>query len=329
MMERRQSRERVHRRPLFSPDDATYGLALLFLSLVRLVPASQLVRVIDMVSPVLARLLQTSHLHAARKICENMAALLPAQCLPDITPVYARRLLSTIVWNALVIHSLPALPRSQIADLVKLEGAAGLRERLDSGRPVLIWGYHFGVDPFIVANVLYAHGYPLHAVTHVHQVPPTASFLQRRYFLRLHAADNALSVIDPRQGVQRKMLDILKRNECLYVTPDYMLPQNQKHVWSAFEVPVDLLGRRAFLQAGSLRLAKRLDAQVMTVFTVQGAGALRHLRIEPCQALTSGLTPDDLQRDLQMGMRRLEAQVLTHPYWWLDLKRNDLLQRLT
>jgi hypothetical protein len=35
-----------------------------------------------------------------------------------------------------------------------------------------------------------------------------------------------------------------------------------------------------------------------------------------------------LQQDLQLCMQRLEAQIMPHPYWWWDVKRDDLVERL-
>jgi lauroyl/myristoyl acyltransferase len=232
------------------------------------------------------------------------------------------------IWNPLIVNSLPVLSRSQIVDLVPIDGISCLDDYLDSGHPVLIWGYHFGIAPLIVAGLLHARGYPVHAIAHVRQTPAKASILQFLYFLQMQPLGDRLSMIDPGEGVQRKTLDVLKNKECLYVTPDYMIPDDERHPRSAFEIPIDFLGRKAYLHTGGLRLAKRLKAKVVTVLPTQAYEDDRRLIVEPFELPTSGLTPAELQQDLQMCMRRLEVQVLAHPYWWLDLRRNDLVQRL-
>ena len=226
------------------------------------------------------------------------------------------------------MKALPALTRQQTVDLVAMEGISCLDDHLASGHPVLVWGYHFGIETLIVAALLHARGYPVHAITLMRQMPARGSILQFRYYLQLQPVADQLSMIDPREGVQRKMLDVLRNKECLYVTPDYMIPEDERHPKSAFEVPIDFLGRKTYLQTGGLRLAKRLGARVVTVLSTQADGHDRRLIVEPFELPTSGLTPAELQQDLQMCMRRLEARVLAHPYWWLDLKRNDLVQRL-
>ena len=115
------------------------------------------------------------------------------------------------------------------------------------------------------------------------------------------------------------------------VSEEYMIPQDEIQPRSTFVVPIDFLGQRTWLQTGGLRLAKRLNAQVVTVFSTQDDGNenKRRLIVEPFELPTSGLKPPELQHDLQMCMRRFEVQVLAHPYLWWDLKRDDLVERLT
>jgi lauroyl/myristoyl acyltransferase len=320
--------EQTDRLPLVSPGDVTYVLAALFLSGMQMLPASQRVRVVTRVSPLLGWLLHTLNVHSTEKTRQNMNVLLGADRSPDAVEVDLRRLLSLIVWNALMINSLPVLSREQIAHLVPIDGISCLDDCLDDGRPVLIWSCHFGVHPLIIAAMLHALDYPIHAVTHVRHMPVAASAFQRRYLQRLARIGDQFPVIDPREGVQRAMLDVLRNGECLYITPDYMVTTNETQSQSAFLAPIDFLNRRAFLQTGGLRLAKRLKAHVVTVFSNQLDGDERRLVVEPFELPTSGLTPDELRRDMQACMQCLEAHVLVHPYLWWDLKRTDLLERL-
>ena len=318
----------THRQRPVSAGDVTYVLGSLLLSVMRAIPASGRIRVINKASPFLSGLLYAANLHPTRTIRENMNAVLGSDHAPDVAGADIRRLLSLIVWNSLIMKALPALTRQQTVDLVAIEGISCLDDHLAGGHPVLVWGYHFGIETLIVAALLHARGYPVHAITHVRQMPTRGSALQSRYYLQVQSIADQLSVIDPQQGVQRKILDVLRSKECLYLTPDYMIPEGKRHPKSAFEVPIDFLGRRAYLQTGGLRLAKRLGARVVTVLSTQADGYNRRLVVEPFELPTSSLTPAELQQDLQMCMERLEVQVQAHPYWWLDLKRNDLVQRL-
>ena len=321
----------THRLRLVSPGDVTYVLASLFLSGMQLLPASQRVRVVNKVSALLGRLLHAANVHSTITIRNNLNTVLDSDRSPDVVEADLRRLLSLAVWNALMINSLPVLSREQIVDLVPIDGISCLDDYLDDGRPVLIWSYHFGVHPLIVAAILHARGYPIHAIAHVRQMPVAASVFQRCYLQRLERIGNQFPVINPREGVQREMLDVLRNKECLYVTPDYMIPADEIQPKSAFVVPIDFLGRRTWLQTGGLRLAKRLKAQVVTMLSTpgDGNGDERRLLVEPFELPTPGLKPVELQRDLQMCMRRLELHVLAHPYLWWDLKRDDLAERLT
>lgn len=319
----------THRLRLVSPGDVTYVFASLFLSGMQLLPASQRVRVVNKVSALLGRLLHAANVHSTVTIRKNLNTVLGSNRSPDVVEVDLRRLLSLTVWNALMINSLPVLPREQIADLVSIDGISCLDDYLDDGRPVLIWSYHFGIHPLIVAAILHARGYPIHVITHARHMPVASSVFQRHYLQRLERIGDQFSVIDPREGVQRKMLDVLRNKECLYVTPDYMIPENERQPKSAFVVPIDFLGRRAWLHTGGLRLPKRLEAKVVTVLSTQDDGDMQRLIVEPFELPTSGLTPIELQRDLQICMSRLEVHILAHPYLWWDLKRDDLAERLT
>jgi lauroyl/myristoyl acyltransferase len=319
----------THRSRLVSPGDFTYVFASLLLSGMQLLPASQRVRVVNKVSAFLGWLLHVLNVHSAKTIRDNLNRVLGPDRSPHRTEADLRRLLSLTAWNALMINSLPVFPREQIANLVPTDGIACLDDRLNGGHPVLIWSFHFGVHPLVVAAILHARGYPIHAVTHVRHMPADASAFRRLYLQRLRRIGDQFPVIDPREGMKRSMLDVLRNKECLYVTPDYMIPANEIQPESAFVVPIDFLGRRAWLQTGGLRLPKRLKAQVVTVLSTQDNGDARRLIVEPFELPTSGLTPADLQRDLEMCMRRLEAHVLAHPYLWWDLKRDDLVERLT
>jgi lauroyl/myristoyl acyltransferase len=304
----------------------------LLFSTLKALPAPQRIQIIERVSPLLAIVLYTTNVQQTQKIRENLNSVLGTSRLPAMAPADVRRLLSLIMRNTLISNSLPTFSQSQIVDLARIDGLSYLDDYLASGHPVLIWSYHYGISPLIVATLLRARGYPIHLVGNIYRVPATASSLRSGYYLQQQRAGAQLaaqlSMVDPLDGVQREILDVLKNKECLYVTPDRMIPEHRIHPNLAYEVPVDLLSLEAHLQSGSLRLAKRLGAQVVTVLTTQADGHERRIILEPFDLPTSGLTPAELQQDLQMCLKRLEAQIMAHPYWWLDLRRNDLDKRL-
>ena len=320
--------EQTHRRRRISVGDVTYVLGSLFMSIMRAFPAPQRIRAINKASPFLGRLLHAANIPPTRTIRENLHTMFDSNRSPDEIETHIRRLLSMLVWNSLMINNLPAFTREQIIDLVPMDGISCLDDYLAGGHPVLIWGYHFGISPLIIAGLLHMRGYPIHAIAHVRQTPATASMLQFFYFLQMQSISDQLSVIDPGKSVQRDALDVFKNKECLYVTPDYMIPERERRPRSAFEVPIDFLGRKAYLQTGGLRLAKRFGVKVVTVLSTQADGENRRLLVEPFELPTSGFKPPELQQDLQMCVERLQAQVIAHPYWWLDLRRNDLTRRL-
>lgn len=325
----RQLDDQSSRRRLISAGDITYVLASLFLGGMQLIPASQRIQIINKASSFLARLLYAANVHAAQTMRQNLKAVFGRSYRPDMVERDVRQLLAITIWNSLVMHTLPVLPRQQIKSLVPVDGLSHLDDYRAGDHSTLIWGFHFGVHPLIVAAILHAHGYPIHAVTHVRHMPSTASVFRRRYLGRLKEIGDLFPVINPREGPDRSRLDVIRNKECLYVTPDYMIPERESQPRSVFDVSIKFLNRTAYLQAGGLRLAKRLGARVITVLSTHDDKNQRRLIVEPFDLPTPGLTPLDLQHDLQMCMRRLEVQVLAHPHLWWDLKRDDLLQRLT
>jgi lauroyl/myristoyl acyltransferase len=287
------------------------------------------VRLVGQLSTLLGGIIYATDAHSARIVRKNWSTVVSPERPPEDRESDLRRLLSLVTWNALMINSLPVLSREEVAELVPIDGTACLDGYLDDGHPVLVWSYHFGVHPLIVAAILHARGYPIHVITHVRQMPVGVSVSRSLYLHRLKSIGDQFPVIDPREGIQRRMLDALRDKECLYVTPDYMSPANEGQPESAFMVPVDFLGRRALLSTGGLRLPKRLKAKVTTVISTKHNGDKIRLLVEPFELPTNGLRPEDLQCDLQACMRRLEAQVMAYPDLWWDVKREDLTQRLT
>jgi lauroyl/myristoyl acyltransferase len=287
----RQASDRINRKRLTSAGDITFVLASLLLGVVQLLPASQRIWIIDTASTYLAGLLYIANAHFTQTIRRNLKTALGQHRPPDGIEREVRGLLSVTVWNSLIMHTMPVLAQEQIVNLMPVDGLSCLGECLAENRPVLVWAYHFGVHPLIVAAILHAHGYPINAITHVRQMPAGATAFQRRYLKRLTGIAARFPVIDPREGLQRKMLDVLQSKECLYITPDYMVPQDEIDPDSTFMAPVDLLQRRAWLQTGGLRLAKRLGATVVTVLSTQDEKKKWRLAVEPFVFPTSGLTP--------------------------------------
>ncbi|MBN1955560.1 MAG: hypothetical protein JW900_10995 [Anaerolineae bacterium] len=314
-----------HRRP--SRTDATYLLAALLLKGTRAIPASQNIAISYRVSPLLARLLCFTNAAPAPTIRRNLETFFPSRS-PERIEQDVRRQLAITAWNAMVMNALPRLSHQEIANLVPVEGTAALDACLSGSQPVLVLGFHFGLQPLIVAAILSARGYPIHAIAHVGQPPGGTTSLGNTYYRQIQHIGEQFPTIDPRQGVQREMLDVLRDNECLYITPDYMLPQEERQPESAFQAPVQLLGHRAYVQTGGVRLAKRHQASPVTVFSVPAEGGGMRLVVEPLALPTPGCRPDELRQDLQACIRQLEKHLLEHPHLWLDLKRHDLPQRL-
>jgi len=307
--------------------DVTGLFASLLLSCVQIVPASRRLQVLDQASQTLAALVQAAALRPARVIGANLRAVFGLDN-PGVVRRYVRQQLALSIWNALVMGSAGGLSPAQMADLVPVQGEFLLNDSLAAGRPTVVLSYHFGIQPLIAAAVLGAKGYPVFVVSHVSDVSSEGGRERQLYYRQISQIADRFPIIDPREGVQRALLDVLRDNKCLYLTPDYMLPQSEREANTPFEVAIGLLGRTAVLRTGGLRLAKRHQAGAVTVLSAPDEDGRLRLVVEPFVFPTAGFGPADLRDDLQACMRRLELQLLAYPYLWLDLKREDLVERL-
>lgn len=311
--------------PLVARGDLTYLLGGALLALMNSLPASWQTRLINGLSKFLGPVLYRSNV--ARAVRSNTLTLFEAEQLPQGFDTHLRHVMTLTVWNSMMLNRLPHNSKDEIANLVHVKGLDHLDAYRRQGRAVLIWSYHFGIHPLIVAGVLWAKGYPIHVIAHAHSMTVASSLLHQRYLDQLKPITELFPVTDPREAPHRDLLDVLRGGGCLYVTPDYALPLDERSA-SPFEVPVSFLGHTVYLQSSSLRLAKRLDVPVVTILSrLNGAGKIE-LVVNSLELPTKGSRPGDLQADLQVGMDRLAEGVQTSPSLWWDLKREDLLERL-
>jgi len=316
------------RLPLVAPEDLLFILGSLWMIGLKLLPASARPGATGRLCKLLATVWHKANLRDARRVRGHLEFLFPGRWSKTEIESHVRAQLTLTVWNALVLALLPSLSAEQVAQMVSVEGLQHLDALQAQRKPALLLGCHAGPYAYPVAAILQSRGYPVHEIGHGRRPRQGSSRLYRKiYWPRVTAVCKHLSVVDPLDGPQRQLLDLLQKKEILYFLPDQYFILQPGESRSQHLVQVDLFGHTANLESGGLRLGKRMGAEALMVLPFQEDNRYRVL-IEPLLLPTIGTSPADLAQDLRIFLERLEERIYAQPFLWRDLRRSDLLERL-
>ena len=156
-----------------------------------------------------------------------------------------------------------------------------------------------------------------------------SSWLYRKlYWPRIQATCQFMQVIDPLQGGQTELLDVLRSGKVLFLLPDQLYVVDTDEQQSRHLVEIDYLGHTVHLETGGLTVVQAVEKRPFSppcphskMITTKSAS--NHVTLP-----TSGLRPADLAIDLQFFMDQVAHCIEEQPFLWRDLRRADLLQRL-
>ncbi len=316
------------RPPLIARGDWEYVLASLLMVTLRVVPAPKRPPVIGWLSRIAGRLWYRTNHGSVRRVRRHLRRLFGDRLSAQEIEAHIPRHLSLVAWNSMMVDLLPYLDEETTRCLLPIEGLHHLDAIRRQGKAVLLMGGHFGAFAYVIAAVLHALGYPICEVGHGGRPYPGSSRLYRRLFWpRVRSVRQRFRVIDPQEGPQRALLDAFRRGEVVYLLPDqYFIVEPGRSV-PPHLIPLRFLGRTVYLETGGVRLAKRMGAEAVLALPVQ-EGNVQRVPLEPFPYATDGTRPEELARDLQAFLERLEARVRAQPFLWRDLRRPDLLARL-
>jgi KDO2-lipid IV(A) lauroyltransferase len=165
---------------------------------------------------------------------------------------------------------------------------------------------HLGAFEF-VGHALTARGYPVTSVTG----RTTSRFLfDAVTHLR---ASRGMRLVEATPGGVRRVIQALRRGECVAFLVDYDFFQNGR--------PVRFFGRETTLPPGPIRIARDTGALVVGTFARRTADGYALSLAEPFEVEKSG----DLEADLARGMERavavLERAIGATPDQWLMFQR--------
>lgn len=313
--------------PLIEPGDVQFLLAVAVLMGLRLVPAARRAGFLRAVSSRLGAIWHRTNLRDVRRVRGHVQLLFGGRWTPEQIETIVRRQLSLTVWNFLTLNLIPTLDQAQSAALLPVHGMAHLEAARQRGHPALLLGAHVGPYAYPIAAVLLAHGHEVREIGHARPRQGSSWLYRKLYWPRISATCRYMRVIDPLQGAQTELLDVLNRKEILYLLPDqlYILPPETERSRHLVQVPY--LGHTVNLETGGLRLCKRLGAETFTVLSEWRSDGY-HATIAPFPLPTAGCRPQELAEDLHAFMARVAQTIYDQPFLWRDLRRADLLTRL-
>ncbi len=315
------------RPPLIAAGDLQFILAVGFIYGLRLLHSSIRPRFLMQFSNSLGALWHKSNMQDVRRVRTHLQQLFPDRWSAKEIETIVRQQLSLTAWNFMTLNLIPTLSKEQSAQLLPVTGMESLTALRAGGRSALLLGAHIGPYAYPVAAVLMANGFHVHEVGHARPRQGSSWLYRKLYWPRIQATCQFMQVIDPLQGGQMELLDVLRDGKILFLLPDqlYVLAKNEHH--SRHLVQIAYLGHTVNLETGGLRLCKRLKTAVFTALPTFTDGHY-HIHIEPFKLPTIGLHPDNLATDLQLFMDQVAQRIETQPFLWRDLRRADLLARL-
>jgi lauroyl/myristoyl acyltransferase len=321
------------RPPLIASGDVRYMAVLILAAGLNVLPSAMRARIISQLSRAVSALWYRTNRGGVRHVRHHLQVLFDYAESDTELESLVRSQLVLATWNALIINLLPSLHEKHLDDLLRIEGLPHIDEIKRQGKGVLLLGFHYGAYGFAVAGALAAQGHRTRLVAYGDSYTPrlgTSRFYQRFYWPQVQRLIQNIKVItvDPDQESQPELCKVLERkDEIVHLLADqyFVIPPTQRR--PEHLVPLRFLERTVYLDTSGVRLAKQMGAQPLMAISVKEDDRQRVL-IEPFEWASGGTTIDDIARDLQLYMSRLERQLLTYPAWWRDLRRTDLLARV-
>jgi len=177
---------------------------------------------------------------------------------------------------------------------------------LAQGRGVVLMTAHLGAFEF-VGHTISARGYKLTSVTG----RTTARFLfdAVTYLRRRHGT----ALVEATPAGVRRMIQALRRGECVAVLSDYDFFQNG--------LPVVFFGRETALPPGPIRIARDTGALVVGAFARRMDDGYALSLVEPFAVEKTADLDADLERGMARAVAMLERAIAATPDQWVMFQR--------
>ncbi|MFQ5441888.1 MAG: lysophospholipid acyltransferase family protein [Thermodesulfobacteriota bacterium] len=228
-----------------------------------------------------------------------------------------KRTFSLLIQNELEVLLFPRLNPGNIGQFIEYSGLDNLDTALEGGRGVMLLFAHFGANQMVMPAIGYK-GYRMSQMS----APPTVwvekmpekkfspmakKALELRWEHELSLPVTHVNIF----GSLKKALMCLKSNEVLGIAMD--------GGGGTDKVRVDLLGKKASLSTGAMKIAARSGCAVLPTFMVRGADRRHRIIIEkPLKISGPGDEHEKVRRATACFAKRLEQYVVKYPCHYLN-----------
>ena len=218
----------------------------------------------------------------------------------------ARQVFKNIAKNAVELVRFPKISKSNIDDLISMEGRHILDRELSRGRGVIIVTGHIG-NWEMMGITLRIKGYPGAVVgrrIYFHKYDEYLNSLRRHHDVNVVYRDDS----------PRKILKVLKSKGIIGIVAD-------QDVDSVEGVFIDFLGRKAYTPAGPAFLAKATGASLVPVVMIRDGKRHRLIVNDPVDLVDTGNKEADAAANTQRWSDVLEAYIREYPDQWVWMHR--------
>ncbi|MGI8826070.1 MAG: lysophospholipid acyltransferase family protein [Chloroflexota bacterium] len=238
---------------------------------------------------------------ARRSILANLSVVLTASVRDPTVRRAAREAFRTDARNWVDTLRIGRLTRSQLIDLVDVDGWEHLVQAASQGRGVVLMLVHLG-NFDLVGQVVAAKGFQV--TIPVERMEPPVLF----DFLAVSRRSQGVDVV-PLDHAPRAMLRALRAGQVVAVAGDRVI--------SGRTAQVPFFGRPAALPTGAAALARRFGAPVVMAVGIRLPSGRFHGIILPIPLeLTGDEKVDDTENTARIA-RVIEAAIRAHPEQWL------------
>lgn len=214
-----------------------------------------------------------------------------------------RKVYENFSLNIVELLRLPAINKDYLKRYISIEGEQYLKDALNSGKGLIFLAVHFG--SWEVSNVLGAmFGYRYMVVAKEQK-----RFEKLSGLLTSYRQITGAFVVNKGWGT-RDIIESLRRKEVVGMVAD----QGGKG-----GVFVDFFGKQASMSAGAIRMAMKLDVNILPVFLIRKKGPYHLLKIEPPLDLKTKADPEEIiHANLSKVIKDAEEVIRQHPeqYAW-------------
>ncbi|MBN1872946.1 MAG: hypothetical protein JXA33_01845 [Anaerolineae bacterium] len=326
--------DKNNRRPWIVSGDIQRLMALALAVGLDTLPAAMCPRILWQLSHIVSKIWYVADPGTVNRIRHHLVTLFDDNKTEAMLNSWVLEQLAFSIWNTLILNLLPSLDDKNLSHLLKIDNLSYLNVLREQMSPVLLLGAHYGVYGYAVTAFLSARGYPTWLVGYstLRNYPVQASRLYNwLYWPRVQRLEKRVKqvTVAPGEKSQPELIKILKeKTDIFYLLPDQYFIVNENQPLPAHLVSLRFLNRKVYLDISGIQPAKQMGARVFTAIPIANEQE-QHITIEPMTWANPGTRAEDIGEDLQVYLSRLEQRLLENPALWRDLRRLDLVDRIT